>query len=130
MPTTMNGEGFYVSKGDMATKDTHIKLPSNKFVFMDDFDERSFSIGCWVFGYQNRRFRDPVAIWHSKKAVFSYADGHAKFYKWKDERSYRYAKTTVYNLLATDPDYITNVDASENPVNEDAVFIAAGYTPR
>ena len=128
MIATMNGEAVYVPPGGLATKETHIKIPSNKFVFIDHFDSRSFSMGSWVFNYTDHLFFDEVAVWHPKKAAFSYADGHAKFYKWQDNRTYWYAKTTVYNLPSTDPEYMDNASASADNVDVD--FLANGYRVR
>ncbi len=119
---TMNGE----DTSDMniyATKDTKIRNPSGKFVFMDDFDNRGWNMGSWIFNYQSTEFADPVAYWHPKKNPFSFADGHAEMYHWENELTIQYAES--YVGLA---DPITNVQASID--NEDVEFLARGYNPR
>jgi hypothetical protein len=130
--TVMNGEiGFgYIENvnRDRATKYNQIVLPSNKFVFADHFDERSFSRGSWVFKYFVPEFFDGIAIWHTKKQGYSYADGHTKFYRWQDPRTYKFAYSQVHRLLPGDPQYIDEATASAN--NEDVKFIATAYRAR
>jgi prepilin-type processing-associated H-X9-DG protein len=90
---------------------------------MDDFDNRGWNMGSWIFNYPSRRFDDPIAYWHPKKCNFSYADGHVASRRWEDPRTVQYAEKWVQ--LAPD---ISPEDASNN--NPDVDFLIRGFTVR
>ncbi len=118
----MNGE----DKSDMniyVTRDTQIKAPVDKFVFMDDFDNRGWNMGSWIFNTNSDEFSDPIAYWHPKKNAFSYADGHAEMRDWQDKRTVQFALSYIGQA-----DTITSSAASGGNVDVD--FLARGYRPR
>lgn len=119
---TMNGEEYSFVKPYRVTKEAQISNASSKFVFMDDFDKRSFNMGSWIFNPETNLFYDAVAVWHPKKCNYSYADGHVEGRKWKDLRTHKYARYVVYGDA---DDEITNKDACDN--NDDVRFLSAGF---
>jgi prepilin-type N-terminal cleavage/methylation domain-containing protein/prepilin-type processing-associated H-X9-DG protein len=74
-----------------------IKMPAGKYVFVEEAaTTASFNIGSWWFGYkwsngriEDSAFIDPVALWHSNKNTFAFADGHAEIHKWKEPTTIR-----------------------------------------
>lgn len=119
----MNGE-YYLDSSIAVKKISQVTSPAEKFVFLDDFDNRGWNMGSWIFGYNtnpnNCRFFDPIAYWHLNKGVFSYADGHVGTHDWQDPRTIQYAASFVG---LADP--INSTTASYN--NPDVDFLARGY---
>ncbi len=116
---TMNGEDTS-NMNIYVTRSNQITSPAVKYVFMDDFDNRGWNMGSWIFGYAAHRFNDPIAYWHPKKNAFSFADGHAETVEWRDPRTVQYARKFVG--MADD---ISSEAASTN--NLDVDFLARGY---
>lgn len=120
----LNGENRNNEYDDIyVTKESQIRIPSNKFVFMDDFDNRSWNMGGWMFDHVNGVFEDPIAVWHFKKCNFSYADGHVSARRWVDQKTIDFAK---YFIGESDLD--DRGEASAN--NDDVLFLAEGFKPR
>ena len=122
---TMNGEPYGFTLPYTVKRETQIRIPSGKFVFMDDFDRRSFNMGSWIFVYDeggDHRFYDPIGVWHFKKGNFSYADGHAEMRAWKDYRTHQFAEYCVFGYPE---DAITNDEACID--NPDVLFLANGF---
>ena len=129
---TMNGEALNstIYKPICATRDNQIKSPADKFVFMDDFDDRGWNIGSWLFiydvngpvGNKNHQFSDPMPYWHPKKNAFSYADGHAETRDWENKKTVEYA---MYWIGQSD---MQAAEASAD--NADIDFLARGYKMR
>ena len=78
--------------------DMHKVPPSLVFVFAD---ESPPSINDVFFGVlaTGDRWWDIPAVWHSGGCNFSFADGHAEYWKWKDTRTLKVTtgQTTVDN---------------------------------
>lgn len=126
---SMNGERPYRNSAIDATKESQITQPDSRFVFIDDFDARSYNMGSWIFGYNvsnpdAHQIADPISVWHFKKCNFSYADGHAETYSWKDQRTHKYCR---YRALK-EGDPINSAGTSKD--NEDIRFLARGYRAR
>ena len=130
MPAPMNGE--YPSRYDergfniRVTKDAQIRNSAAKFVFVDDFDPRSWNMGSWIFGYSAtgaHTFSDPISVWHFKKCNFSYADGHADSYVWQDRRTHKLSR---YRALGEG----ASVNAGTALDNPDLRFLGDGYKSR
>ena len=122
---TMNGEDYQHTEPYTVRRESQIRIPSGKFVFMDDYDCRSFNMGSWIFTYDEgggHRFFDPIGVWHFKKGNFSYADGHTEMRSWKDYRTHQYAK---YMVFGYSEDEITNDEACDG--NPDVLFLANGF---
>lgn len=123
---TMNGEERPEHTNIRVTKETQIRNSAGKFVFMDDFDNRSWNMGSWQFTYSSsgsHEFSDPIAVWHFKKCNFSYADGHVDSRRWEDPRTIEFAK----GFIGT-PTTLTRTSASTN--NADVLFLAQGFKAR
>jgi len=73
-----------------------LKMPEDKFTFGEEpYDMPSgtaFNHGSWSFEpYRNLwEWWDPAGTFHNDALTLAFADGHAKMYKWKDERSIVY----------------------------------------
>jgi prepilin-type N-terminal cleavage/methylation domain-containing protein len=59
--------------------------PSDKFVFVEEADNRGFNVGTWVLNPIKHMWVDPFAVWHNWKSTLSFADGHAETHKWLEE---------------------------------------------
>lgn len=125
--SNMNGEPFYQTKGHVVTKDSQIKQSDARFVFIDDFDSRGFNMGSWTFHYDvnnpgNHSLGDPISVWHFKKCNFSFADGHAESYVWKDENTHKGC------IMVAEGDTAGGrALAGTSSTNEDIRFLAQGY---
>lgn len=130
----MNGEGardgdvrdYFYENTIGVTRESQITSSATRFVFIDDFDSRSYNMGSWIFGYRDdgtHVLGDPISVWHFKKCNFSYADGHAESYVWKDQRTH---KASRYRALKEG----TNVDPGNGLNNEDLRFLGEGYRAR
>lgn len=66
----------------------HIKSPAQKYVFIEESDDRGWNMGSWVINPHNPdRWVDPLAIWHNDRSTLGFADGHAEKHQWLDERT-------------------------------------------
>jgi len=78
----------------MMTKSTHVRKPSQTFVFIEERED-SINDGWFAVemsGYDPRNpngwiIVDYPASYNSGAAAFSFADGHAEFHKWLDART-------------------------------------------
>ena len=83
-------------------------------------------MGSWIFRYSDsnpndHKIADPISVWHFKKCNFSYADGHAEPYSWKDQRTHLYSRHRALG----EENGVT--DAGTNADNVDVQFLARGY---
>ncbi len=105
--SSMNG-GFY--GGQPVTKFHKIKLPSEKYVFVEE--EADVNGGNWGgWGLQGPingnwdQWCDPVAIRHGKKNIMGFADGHAAQRLWIDKRTHQMAVEQIrYMITPNNPD--------------------------
>jgi prepilin-type N-terminal cleavage/methylation domain-containing protein/prepilin-type processing-associated H-X9-DG protein len=118
------GEGWF-GGFTMAKKLTDIKRPSDKYIFLEDIDTRGFNAGSWVMGLKERRWIDPLAMWHTKRSTMGYADGHAEMHAWKDDSFIDWANgameavlsattTSTYPALPVPADEPTDYDYMRN----------------
>jgi len=130
----MNGEGaregdgrdYFHENTIGVTRETQISSSAMRFVFIDDYDRRSYNMGSWIFGYKSdgkHTLYDSISVWHFKKCNFSYADGHAAAYVWKDRRTH---KASRYRALKEGED----VNPGDGSNNEDLRFLGEGYRAR
>lgn len=80
-----NGEDWLEDEYTPSKKITDIKRPSDKYVFVEDIDDREYNVGSWCLGFSSPRWIDPLAVWHKRKSTMAYADGHAGSYNWHDQ---------------------------------------------
>ncbi|MCK5001149.1 MAG: type II secretion system protein [Anaerohalosphaera sp.] len=97
------------------TRQSQVKQPSSKYIFVEEMDGRGANMGSWVIRPVAKQWVDPIAIWHVDSSTLGFADGHADLRKWKDKSTITMAeKQTFY---ATPP-------ANEG---EDLEFMQDGY---
>lgn len=71
-------------KAKLIKKSTQIRNPSARIVFVD---EGAMTTGSWSISFHTNSWRDPAPIRHGNGTTFSFADGHAEYWKWLDEWS-------------------------------------------
>jgi prepilin-type N-terminal cleavage/methylation domain-containing protein/prepilin-type processing-associated H-X9-DG protein len=72
-------------------KFNEIYTPADKFVFLENTDFRSWNMGSWMFNYGDilanpptHSWVDSMAVFHTDRNTFAFADGHAEKHKWED----------------------------------------------
>jgi len=66
-----------------------VKNTTEVFVFLEELDFRGYNQGSFVIDpYPSWRWVDYPAIWHRHGTAFSFADGHAEFWTWSDQRTW------------------------------------------
>jgi prepilin-type N-terminal cleavage/methylation domain-containing protein/prepilin-type processing-associated H-X9-DG protein len=70
-------------------KKTQIKRAGERLVFVD---EGKTSVQSWTIYYNQESWWDGVPVRHGEGTNFSFADGHAEYWKWEDPRTIKFAK--------------------------------------
>lgn len=79
----MNGASF---DGGPVTKNLYkIKQPAMRLVFLDDFGEDWDA--AWAVCWSRPAWWNPIPARHGAGTVVSFADGHAEWWAWKDQRT-------------------------------------------
>jgi prepilin-type N-terminal cleavage/methylation domain-containing protein/prepilin-type processing-associated H-X9-DG protein len=72
-------------------KFNEIYTPADKFVFLENTDFRGWNMGSWMFNYGDilanpptHSWVDSMAVFHTDRNTFGFADGHAEKHKWED----------------------------------------------
>ncbi|MCF7956243.1 MAG: prepilin-type N-terminal cleavage/methylation domain-containing protein [Phycisphaerae bacterium] len=81
------------------SKLSQIILPSEKYIFLEESDPRSYVAGNWGLGVPedgHDGWWDGLAIWHNNSSTFGFAEGH----KWRDDYTRERAGWTVEDLRA------------------------------
>jgi len=107
----MNCKGWD-NKTVMLTKKTAIKDAPYRFVFLDDGGTAGQTLGGWTTYADRDEWWDPPPIRHADGTAFSYVDGHAKAWKWKDSRTIKWGE----EMRAFSPPQPGNVDIRETQV--------------
>lgn len=73
--------------GEIVRKITSIKQPGLKFVFLEDYDDRGWGMGCFVLDGSPDAWTwtSPMPTWHNNQSTQGFADGHAEMHKWNRE---------------------------------------------
>jgi prepilin-type N-terminal cleavage/methylation domain-containing protein len=86
-----------VKSEDMIQKTADLKFPESKYSFVEScYDLRSgdisFDYDAWSFRpvWEEEAWWDPLGYYHVEGCTLSFFDGHAGFYKYKDEDSVTY----------------------------------------
>jgi len=92
LPGGLNGEDRRISNNpfDVVRKTVEIKFPSQKYVFLEETDTRSWNMGSWIIRITGNNWIDPLALWHNRRSTLSFADGHAEMHEWIDDRTIDY----------------------------------------
>lgn len=78
---------------------------SNCFVFCEEADPRDYNLGTWVMGAVTPfGWVDSFGAFHDGGAMFSFLDGHADFYRWRDQRMLKAAADSMKGLAAFFPE--------------------------
>jgi hypothetical protein len=64
-----------------------IRSPANKYVFVEETDNRTWNVGSWIMPPTGDRWIDPLAGWHNDRNTLGFADSHAEKHRWQDERT-------------------------------------------
>jgi prepilin-type N-terminal cleavage/methylation domain-containing protein/prepilin-type processing-associated H-X9-DG protein len=126
---SMNGyDAIPGAEGHIIKSRMQIRRPGERVVFID---EGRLSPASWTIWYDQERWWDQITARHGDGTNFSFVDGHADYWKWKDPRTVKIAKM--------DYDYWQNTarngNESNTPGDEDlykvqrAVWGKLGYTP-
>ena len=90
IPDTMNGYYFIPgTKEQRSTAAPRFQAADNQIVFLD---EGRLSPSSWTIHYDQERWWDQITARHGDGTNFSFADGHAEYWKWKDPRTLEVAK--------------------------------------
>ena len=110
----LNGE----DTGNSVFKYSSILRPSDKYVFVEEADDRGWNVGSWIVDPNpGNTWVDSVAIWHNKKSTLSFCDGHAITHKWLDPRVIKAAGLTDF----------TSKFFLNTPGSPDLAYMKRGY---
>jgi prepilin-type N-terminal cleavage/methylation domain-containing protein len=102
-------------------KQSAIRHPSDRIVFVEESDTRGDNLQQWEFEYNVPDFGDKPAANHGPSSSFNFADGHAENRRWLDGDTVAFAKSTA--------NYVTSwVNGSNHALRaDDAGWIAQRY---
>ena len=67
-------------------RDSDIKQPATKYVFIAECDPRGTNLNWWELNHTGRKWTDPFGIWHSRnRSTLGFADGHVDMHRWYSE---------------------------------------------
>ncbi|MBN2133370.1 MAG: prepilin-type N-terminal cleavage/methylation domain-containing protein [Sedimentisphaerales bacterium] len=115
MPVDQAPPGVYVKRR------TEIKRPGDRMVFVD---EGKTSPQSWTIWYTRASWWDMPPVRHGDGTNFSFADGHAEYWKWQDVRTVKLAKNP-----ATNGDLVALSDNPDIQRVQRAFWGRLGYTP-
>ena len=87
------GSGWGDFYGLPALTLTAVPDPENTYVFCEEDDIRGDLLGSFIVSGRGGTFVDRIGRWHSFGSVFSFADGHAKRWRWLDEKTKKFGTT-------------------------------------
>lgn len=73
----------------MIKKKTQIKRPGERIVYVD---EGKTSVQSWTIFYPQESWWDAPPVRHGQGTDFSFADGHAEYWKWEDNRTIKFSR--------------------------------------
>jgi len=85
---SMKSSGFG-PEGEIFKNLGQIKRPAEKIVFVE---EGKPSSDAFIVLYTQAKWIDKPQVPHVKGSNFGFADGHAEFWRWEDERTFAWAK--------------------------------------
>lgn len=109
-------------------KQTDLRRPSEKFLWVEENDPRGENVGSWLVSasyppsFPSMAFIDSPAIFHGDSSTFSWADAHASSRKWQDAATRTFAASMNPQKVASPP------SASQAP--HDMFFLANGYATK
>ena len=80
------------------------------------------NVDAWSYNPGTNSLWDPLGVFHSNSATFSFMDGHAAVHKWADKR------TVIYFTSRTQAASLGfGKGAKFNPINEDLLWLDEHY---
>lgn len=125
----MNGENDPKSPG-YVTKMSQIIAPGQKYVFIENVDPRGWNMGSWIMNPSSTSpsLIDPIAIFHSDRSTFGFADGHAEKYTWKSQRLIDWAhQATDTGATGFNFSFVPSTTVREEM--DDVMYLSNGYIP-
>jgi prepilin-type N-terminal cleavage/methylation domain-containing protein/prepilin-type processing-associated H-X9-DG protein len=126
---SMNGyDAIPGAAGRIIKTRMEIRNPGGRAVFLD---EGRLSPASWTIWYDQERWWDQITARHGEGTNFSFADGRAEYWKWKDPRTIEIARMAYSYWQNTG----RHGSLSYSPGNPDlyrvqkAVWGELGYTP-
>lgn len=123
--------GGYLSSAPNAgplTKESQLKSPADRFVWVEEMDSRGDNINSWVMNigpkpaFSGSTWIDCPAVYHLTSSTFAYADGHAAPHRWLEADTINIARSTDPTTPGT-KFYHTPVPAN----NRDIMWVARSY---
>jgi prepilin-type N-terminal cleavage/methylation domain-containing protein/prepilin-type processing-associated H-X9-DG protein len=131
----MNGESWGHAAGTTppkgyAQKISEIIAPGNKYVFIENVDPRGWNMGSWIMNWSatTPSLIDPIAIFHSERSTFGFADGHAEKYTWKSDRLRAWAHQAT-DEGSSSFGFSFSPNANDKDEVDDVMFLNRGYIP-
>ncbi len=133
MTHSMNGDDYifgFEPDVKILKRITEIKHQASRIVFLDDYIRDHDA--CWMVFWSQPQWWNATPIRHGYGNVFSFADSHAEYWKWKDQR-------TIDLAIRCDQDNTPEArfyPESEQPDNTDLINItkaawgSVGYSVR
>jgi len=122
VPEGMNGGAVHY---EVITKRSQLAHPSDRFVFIEEFDPRGDNQGSWWLnstgpanGFRDSAWIDSPAVFHGGSSSFAWADGHATNRRWLAGDTMAFASSTDTSKFSHQPD---------PPDNPDIIFVATGF---
>jgi prepilin-type N-terminal cleavage/methylation domain-containing protein/prepilin-type processing-associated H-X9-DG protein len=84
---SMNCKNWDNMGAEMIKKRMGIKNPAFRMVFLDDGGTCPSALGGWTVYTNQWQWWDPPPVRHGDGTNFSFADGHADYHKWEDQRT-------------------------------------------
>jgi prepilin-type N-terminal cleavage/methylation domain-containing protein/prepilin-type processing-associated H-X9-DG protein len=110
----MNCKNWDDMQAKMLKRRSQIEEPAYRIVFLDDGGTNPSALGGWTVYTNQEKWWDPPPVRHGDGTNYSFADGHADYHKWTDQRTIEFGKRVPPTAF------------SENqPGNEDLHWAAA-----
>ena len=111
---------------EIMTKQSQLRHPGEKFLFVEENDPRYENWGSWVMGVQGTAANnwsgttivDSPAAFHVTSSTFSYADGHAASRRWLDGATVAYAASMNPSKYGSGP---------QGNTADDVAFLVKAY---
>ena len=104
---------------------TDFKNAAGKMLFVEDIYDApgaNHNVDAWSYNPGTNSLWDPLGVFHSNSATFSFMDGHAAVHKWMDKR------TVIYFTSRTQAASLGfGKGAKFNPINEDLLWLDEHY---
>lgn len=104
---------------------TDFKNAAGKMLFVEDIYDApgaNHNVDAWSYNPGTNSLWDPLGVFHSNSATFSFMDGHAAVHKWMDKR------TVIFFTSRTQAASLGfGKGVKFNPINEDLLWLDEHY---